>query len=944
MPDFKIVIKVDSSGAVRSAKRVENQLKRTEAQGKKTQSALKKAFAGVAVGQGAVQSIRFLANFSQEMSTVKAITKATDAQFKELRNTAIDLGTTTRFTSKQAASGMLFLARSGFKTNQILEAIPGVLNLAQAGALDLGRAADIATNILKGFGLATSETTRVVDVLALAANSANTTVEQMGQAMKFVAPIAAGVRMSLEDTAGAIQVLSNAGIQASMAGTGLRRVIGALEGPTTAQEKVLNDLGLTTEEVKISQVGLAGALAKIRSRTNDVGVALKLFGQRGGPAATVMANLWEEMEKFGVANLAAEGTAIGIAKVMDDNLNGAILRVKSAFQGFLILLGDVEGVSALRTFLEGLANTLRFLAKNADGFNDALKVLIPAILFFSLSTDKAAASLGKFRLAMAASPFGVLLLILTALTVAFTLMKDEITLGGEGLITFGDIFRVTIDFINDAWSSFTGGMGGSFINLQDGWKGLLENMANMFLAMVLTLAQAFDKVAGFFIGLDKASALVIKAMDQTFANGFARIANSIIDAIGTAFKLIIDGWNLVAKIMGDPIIPEIDLEALKFDEVKADAIITVQQIKDAFTSGLGRDGLEGVILGILDEAERRKLDEMRRLGELAKEDEKLKPDPEAIFGGGRTADAGKSKFISFGEALNPIHQETELLKLNSREMEIQQGLIDINSKLKDDMHEGQIKIAKSALLELQQQREMAQVYDDIRGPQEDYIARQTAINELHRIGKISTEAWALALDQARINILNLNRDIDSGITRGLLKLKLEIQDLASLAEYTLTNAFRGAEDALVSFVTTGEADFSAMVDSMLADLTRLMIRQMMMNLLTPGGGGAANAIMDPGAFSGVGGFAKGGQFTVGGSGGTDSQFVPLAVTPGERVTVETPKQQKDGEGGGAAAPIIKIVNITDPSEIPAAMDSKEGEQIVLNHISRNRNIVRNSIS
>ncbi|MHA1859166.1 MAG: phage tail tape measure protein, partial [Candidatus Thorarchaeota archaeon] len=360
MPEFTIQVKVDSTGAVRSVKRIETQLKRTEKQAKKTQSVLKKAFAGVAVGQGAMQATRFLANFAQEMSTVKAITNATGQEFDAMRKKAIDLGTTTRFTSQQAASGMLFLARSGFEVNEILEAIPGTLNLAQAGALGLGRAADIATNILKGFGLATSETNRVVDVLALAANSANTTVEQLGQAMKFVAPIASGVRMSLEDTAAAIQVLSNAGIQASMAGTGLRRVIGALEGPTTAQEKVLNNLGLSIDEVKVSSVGLSGALAKIRSRTNDVGTALKLFGQRGGPAAVVMANLWEEMDKFGTANLDAAGTATRIAKVMDDNLNGAILRVKSAFQGLLILLGDVSAVSALRTILESIANTFRF--------------------------------------------------------------------------------------------------------------------------------------------------------------------------------------------------------------------------------------------------------------------------------------------------------------------------------------------------------------------------------------------------------------------------------------------------------------------------------------------------------------------------------------------------------------------------------------------------------
>lgn len=935
MADFNIVIKVDSSGAVRGAKNVENGLKRVENRANKVEQTLKRAFAGVAAGQGAVQSVKFLANFSQAMSTVKAISKANEEQFKSLREEAIRLGTTTRFTATQAAEGMLFLARSGYETNEILQAIPGTLNLAQAGALQLGRAADIATNILKGFGLETTETARVVDVLALAANSANTTVEQMGQAMKFVAPIAAGVRMSVEETAGAIQVLSNAGIQASMAGTALRRVIGALEGPTVAQRKVLASLGLTADDVKVSQIGLAQAIENIRAKTNDVGVALRLFGQRGGPAAEVMGKVTQQMIDFGIANEGASGTAQRIANIMDDNLNGAILRVKSAFQGFLILLGDVEGVSVLREILEGTAKTFRFLATHAEQFNDVIKVVISALVLYSIATGQATAATKTFGAAIATHPLGTLLVIITSVIAAFTLLREEITLGGEGMITFGDIFRVTIDFINDAWNAMTGGMGGDIINLRDGWVGLVEDMANFFLAMLLTLAQGFDKLVGFFEGLWKSGDLIAQAMAQSFYTAWVNIKNGLINIVGDGINWLIDRYNSLAGTFKAPLIAKVDTTGILAEHLAPEAIITGEQIGEAFNEGLNRTAGEDVILGIIDEAERRKLEEMRRLGQLEPEAPPTPTPqvPEPIFG--PEPSAGGRGGPTFRELLNNILMETELLKLNSREMEIQQGLLQMQDQLKRKLTITETFLAQTALTNLQKQQEMAQAYDEIIGPMEDVIARQEALNSLYQQGKISLEQYQQAMDETRITALNLNTDMQSGLERGLLRVKQNIQDVASVAENTLTNAFRSAEDALVQFTTTGEINFSQLVDGILQDLTRLLIRKALLNLI-PGLGPAAGAVP---------GFATGGQFNVGGSGGADSQRVAFDATPGERVTVETPAQQRANDAGGGAAPAnIKIVNVTDPNEISEAMSSREGEQVILNTISRNPSTIRNSLA
>ena len=225
-------------------------------------------------------SIRTLASFSQEMSTVAAVTSATGKEFDDLKARAIDLGITTRFSATQAAEGMTFLARAGFETNEVLASIGSTLQLAQAGALDLGRAADIASNVLKGFNLQADETTRIVDVLVLSANSANTNVEQLGAAMSFLAPAAVAVGVSVEQASAAVGALSDAGVQATRAGTSLRQIFIKLLDTTPKAQKVIAQLGLTTEDLNITQRGLIPVLEDLAAANLSLEQAAALVGAR----------------------------------------------------------------------------------------------------------------------------------------------------------------------------------------------------------------------------------------------------------------------------------------------------------------------------------------------------------------------------------------------------------------------------------------------------------------------------------------------------------------------------------------------------------------------------------------------------------------------------------------------------------------------------------------
>ena len=366
MAEFRIVVTVDPTRARRGAQQVRQSLDRTGRSADRLRGILAAALGGAAVVAGVSRTVRTLATFEQSMSTVRGITQATRMEFRDLREEAAQLGATTRFSATQAAEGMIFLSRAGFDTAEVLESVDDTLRLAQAGALDLGRAADIASNVLQGFRLETSEAGRVVDILALTANSANTNVEQLGDALKFVAPVAAGLGVSIEETSSAIAVLSNNGLQATLAGTGLRRVLSELESPSKMTESILRSLGVTANEVTVSQVGLTNAVQRLAEASITTGQALEIFGDRGGPAFEVLVSSIPDLIRFDELLNMAGGTAERVSVIMDDNLNGSLLRVSSAWEAVTLSFGNAGATDALEGSLDGLAFTLRSVAGNIE--------------------------------------------------------------------------------------------------------------------------------------------------------------------------------------------------------------------------------------------------------------------------------------------------------------------------------------------------------------------------------------------------------------------------------------------------------------------------------------------------------------------------------------------------------------------------------------------------
>ncbi|WP_281680180.1 phage tail tape measure protein [Synergistes jonesii] len=314
--------------------------------------------------------IKAAMGFEAQMKRVGAITKADAAQMEALRKNAREMGRSTQFTASQAASAQEYLGMAGYKTDEIIAAMPGNLALAAAGRLDLARTADISSNILSGFALSAKEAARVADVMAETATSSNTNIEQMGDAMKYAAPLAKVLDVSLEETAAMVGLMGNAGIQGGMAGTALRAAFTRLAKPPREAREAIENLGVAMKDTHGNMRPMPKLLKEIAAATKDMGGAQKaavyaaIFGQEAvSGMATVLDGATDgSLENFINKLNGCEGAAGRMSKKMNEGARGALVRLGSAAESLAIDIGDV----LLPTIAEGADKLGRITSKISD--------------------------------------------------------------------------------------------------------------------------------------------------------------------------------------------------------------------------------------------------------------------------------------------------------------------------------------------------------------------------------------------------------------------------------------------------------------------------------------------------------------------------------------------------------------------------------------------------
>jgi len=331
------------------------------------------AYVGITAAiRGFTSATKTIAEFEFSMSRVEALTFASADAMAAMEAEARRLGATTMFSASEAADGLAFLSQAGFTAEQSIASLEDTLNLAAAGNLGLGEAADIATNILSGFGMAAEEAGRVADVLALIQARANTNVQGMGEAMKFVAPFAAALGISLEETSAAVGVLANNGIKAGLAGRGLAAVMGLMINPNEKAQTALAALGMSAGDINPEIVGLETALMNLSKF--DPQILAQMFGAAN---FDVVASLIKGVANGSLPDLTAaledaEGTAEKSAAIMSDTLVGAWRELKSAIQELVIGTGETGLGEFFRGMLVNITEGVRVLQNVVGVVRNAL--------------------------------------------------------------------------------------------------------------------------------------------------------------------------------------------------------------------------------------------------------------------------------------------------------------------------------------------------------------------------------------------------------------------------------------------------------------------------------------------------------------------------------------------------------------------------------------------
>lgn len=344
----KVKVKIEADDkATSTINKIENKINGWIKTGAKKVIAIGTAGVMAAGGIGLGTSIKTYSEYEKGLSNVKAVTNATDSQMQQLDAAAKKFGSTTAWSARHVTEAEELLGQAGFSVNETISALPGLLNLASAGDLDLASATDIASGTLRAFNINASQSGHVADVLALSASATNSDVSDLGETMKYVAPVSQALGISLEDTAAASGLLSNANIKGSQAGTVLRQTMARLASPTKEALGLMKKYGINAFDSAgnmkpLSGVvdNLNGSLGKLTSQQR-ADVISTIFGTESMSGVLALMNQGgKSLSELSQQLKDANGAAQKMADTKLDNLYGQWIKLKAAVEHMQITLGE----------------------------------------------------------------------------------------------------------------------------------------------------------------------------------------------------------------------------------------------------------------------------------------------------------------------------------------------------------------------------------------------------------------------------------------------------------------------------------------------------------------------------------------------------------------------------------------------------------------------------
>ena len=331
-------------------------------------------FAGL--GYGVADTLKVYTDFTHQMSRVKAIAGATDDEFARLTAKAKEQGMMTQFTATESGKAMEYMAMAGWKTEDMLNGISGIMSLAAASGEDLGQVSDIVTDALSAFKLQAKDAGHFADVLAQAATNSNTNVGMMGYTFKYVAPLAGTLGFNIEDTALAIGLMANSGIKAEKAGTALRSMFTRMAAPTKESSSAMAELGFSMTDSTGKVKSLRSIMKELRkdfkglSKMDQTRLAKQLAGEDAISGFLAIMNANEsDWKKLETAIDHSQGAAKNMENISTSNLWGSIKGLQSAWEAVQLGIMSQGPGSGMKEFVDAATIDLRKFTKSLeDGF------------------------------------------------------------------------------------------------------------------------------------------------------------------------------------------------------------------------------------------------------------------------------------------------------------------------------------------------------------------------------------------------------------------------------------------------------------------------------------------------------------------------------------------------------------------------------------------------
>jgi TP901 family phage tail tape measure protein len=346
------------------------------------------AFAAVggAIAVGLGFAVEKTEDFEAQMSRVGAIAGASGKDLKRLSDAALQFGANTSFSATEVAKAMEDLAAKGMKTNQIIDAMPGILNAAAASGEDLARVSDVVTSALNSFGLKAKDSSKVADILAQAANDSAASIDDLGFTFKYAAPLAKQLGISIEELSAATEIMANAGIKGETAGTTLRMALIRLASPPKAAKNALDQLGISINDSSGNMLPFSNIIGQLTTKLKGMSNAQKVAALShifGAEAVSGMLTVIDagpaKLNKLTQSLKNSGGASAEAAKKMKDNLKGSIEQLSGSVETLQIKIGTAL-TPTIRKVTDKLTSLINLASKGFDsgGFAGALKAMIPA--------------------------------------------------------------------------------------------------------------------------------------------------------------------------------------------------------------------------------------------------------------------------------------------------------------------------------------------------------------------------------------------------------------------------------------------------------------------------------------------------------------------------------------------------------------------------------------